>query len=113
MGGLFDSTGFPPRWKCGNWAPELGWMHIAADLAIFAAYVAIPVAVAVVMARRRRLPFAGVFWLFSAFILSCGAVHLLDAVAFYRPMYRLSGLVKVLTASALPWWAPWKCVRIT
>src|SRR5262245_56387244 len=43
---LFDTSGFPPRWDCGAaWAqePAVGWIHIFSDLAVFAAYTAIPV----------------------------------------------------------------------
>ena len=27
---LFDTTGFPARWNCGNWTPGHGWLHIKA-----------------------------------------------------------------------------------
>src|SRR5262245_36441653 len=42
---LFDTSGFPARWECGAaWAqePAVGWIHIFSDLAVFAAYTAIP-----------------------------------------------------------------------
>ncbi|MBM83179.1 MAG: hypothetical protein CMJ78_21675 [Planctomycetaceae bacterium] len=42
---LFDTEGFPKRWYCGSaWQsdPEVGWLHIISDVAIFGAYVSIP-----------------------------------------------------------------------
>jgi hypothetical protein len=95
---LFDTSDFPARWSCGRWAPELGWLHIVADLLIFGAYTAIPASLAVVVMRRRDLPLRPIFWLFVAFILSCGLTHLVEAVLFYEPVYRFSGLMKAITA---------------
>lgn len=95
---IFDTTGFPPRWKCGTWSPELGWTHILSDLAIFGAYMAIPISLAFFVMRRRNVPFPTIFWLFVAFILCCGFTHLIEAVIFYRPIYRFAGIVKALTA---------------
>jgi len=40
------------------------------------------------------------FALFGIFILACGTTHLLDILMFYSPQYRLSGLVKLITAAA-------------
>ena len=42
---LFETEGFPARWSCGvAWKdePGLGWLHIVSDVAIFGAYMAIP-----------------------------------------------------------------------
>ncbi len=36
--------------------------------------------------------------MFGLFIVSCGFTHFLEVVTFYDPMYRLSGLIKLLTA---------------
>jgi PAS domain S-box-containing protein len=48
--------------------------------------------------RRRDLPFPWVFWLFAAFIVGCGTTHLMEVVTSFTPVYRLSGLIKLLTA---------------
>jgi PAS domain S-box-containing protein len=50
--------------------------------------------------RRRDVPFHWVFWMFGVFILSCGVTHLLEVVNTYLPLYRLSGVVKGVTALA-------------
>lgn len=95
---LFDTSDFPPRWSCGDWSPALGWLHIASDLAIFGAYMAIPASLAWALRRRRDLPLRPVVWLFVGFILLCGLTHLVEAIIFYRPVYRFSGGMKAATA---------------
>lgn len=95
---LFDASGFMPRWQCGDWSPELGWLHIVSDSLIFVAYACIPLWLMVFVFKRRDIALKGVVWLFVAFILSCGLTHLLDASMFYYPAYRLLGIMKAITA---------------
>jgi signal transduction histidine kinase/DNA-binding response OmpR family regulator/HPt (histidine-containing phosphotransfer) domain-containing protein len=100
---LFDTSGFPPRWECGAaWAqePVVGWMHILSDVAIFAAYTAIPLMLVYFVFRKKTGVFLPIFWLFAVFILACGCVHLIEATLFSHPWYRLSALVKLITAVA-------------
>jgi PAS domain S-box-containing protein len=95
---LFDTAGFPPRWKCGDWTPGHGWLHVLSDLAIWSAYFAIPCILAYFVLRRKDIPFRPIFWLFGAFILACGTTHLMEAIIFWHPLYRLAGVIKLLTA---------------
>ncbi len=98
---LFDTDDFPARWHCGNWSDFLGWLYILSDLAIFAAYVAIPLAIIFfIFVRRQKIVFPKLYWFFAAFILSCGLTHLIDATIFWHPWYRVSALVKFITAVA-------------
>jgi branched-subunit amino acid ABC-type transport system permease component len=76
----------------------LGWLHIGSDVAIFGAYIAIPVVLAYFVVRKPDIPFPKIFWLFVAFIFSCGFGHLLEAIIFWHPVYRLAGVVKLVTA---------------
>src|SRR5579883_2525395 len=94
----FDTAGFVPRWDCGAWTPFLGWLHIASDLLIWLAYLAIPMVLIYFVRHRRDVPFTRMFWLFGAFIIACGTTHLIEAVIFYDPVYRLAGVVKLVTA---------------
>ena len=100
FGSLFDTSDFPARWFCGTWTAELGWLHIASDLVIFLSCMALPCALIFFIRRRKDVPFYPFFWLFGAFLLTCGTTHLTEAVIFWHPMYRLAGLFKVLTAVA-------------
>lgn len=96
---LFDTMGFPPRWRCGSaWTPLLGWTHIISDLLITLSYFSIPVVLGYFIIRRKDIPFNGIFLLFGGFIFLCGFGHLVEAIIFWEPVYRFSGLVKALTA---------------
>ena len=95
---LLDTSDFVARWNCGDWSDAHGWLHILSDVAIFGAYFAIPVVLAFFVLRRKDVPFLPIFWLFAAFILSCGIGHAIEATLFWQPWYRLSGLSKLLTA---------------
>ncbi|MEW4570471.1 ATP-binding protein [Tautonia sp. JC769] len=98
---LFETSGFPARWHCGTgWTPALGWLHIGADLAIWAAYLAIPCVLLFFVTRRKDIPFHKVFYLFGFFILTCGITHLIDATMFSWPAYRFLGVSKAVTATA-------------
>jgi two-component system sensor histidine kinase/response regulator len=100
---LFDTSGFPPRWECGTaWAqePMVGWMHIVSDVAVFAAYIAIPLMLLYFIFHKKTGTFLPIFWLFAVFILACGCVHLVEATIFWYPWYRLSALIKLITAVA-------------
>ncbi len=95
---FFSTAPYPARWECGAWSAGMGWLHIVSDCAIFAAYTAIPVSILIYVKRRGDVPFPLLFWLFCAFIFSCGTTHLLEAVIFWYPLYPVSGLVKAFTA---------------
>lgn len=112
IGQLFDTSDFPARWNCGNWSPVHGWFHILADLAIAGAYSMIPLALATYWwVKRTELAFPRLFWLFAAFIFSCGSTHLIEAVIFYEPVYRFSALMKVVTA-LVSWTAVFTLFRV-
>jgi signal transduction histidine kinase len=97
----FSTDGFPPRWDCGSgWTESLGWTHIITDLLIFASYLAIPILLAVFLMRRDDVPFPRIGWLFVVFILTCGIGHLIEAIIFWEPVYRLAAWSKLATATA-------------
>jgi len=95
---LIDTTDFPARWGCGNWTAIHGWTHIISDVLIWFAYMAIPIGIAYIVKWRTDTPFPRLAWLFIAFIISCGFVHLTDAIIFWTPIYRVSAVIKVITA---------------
>ncbi|BCM91884.1 phytochrome-like protein cph1 [Abditibacteriota bacterium] len=98
---LFSGVGFIPRAQCGAWTTGLIRLHNLSDFFIWTAYLAIPLVLAkFAYSRRRDLPFRQLFWLFGLFIFACGTTHLMDIVLFYNPLYRLSGLIKLITAVA-------------
>ena len=112
--GLFDTSHWPARWHCGSWSDFHGWLYIASDLLIWASYFAIPILLARMLTRRKDVPFPKIIWLFVAFILLCGTTHLLDAVIFWWPAYRLSALIRFATAmvSAITVYAVYKVMPL-
>jgi len=94
---MFSTVDWPPRWHCGSWTDFHGWLYILSDLSIWAAYFAIPFLLYRMVKKRKDIPFHTIFFLFIAFILLCGTTHLLDAIIFWWPAYRLSALVRMLT----------------
>jgi len=99
---LFSADGFPPRWHCGDWSSFHGWLYIVSDLGVWSAYTAIPAVLMYFVWKKATIPFKGIFLLFGAFILACGLTHLIDAVMFWWPAYRLLGMIEFLTA-AVSW----------
>ncbi|MEL6179544.1 MAG: hypothetical protein AAFS10_11355, partial [Myxococcota bacterium] len=93
---LLDPSGFPARWYCGQWSPELGWLTIGSDILIFIAYLSIPFVLTYVALKRKDFPYPTLFWWFTAFILACGATHLLEAIIFWEPLYRLQAVLKAI-----------------
>lgn len=94
---LFDTADWPPRWHCGNWTEFHGWLYIISDLLIWSAYFAIPLAILKYISRKVNAQFLRLYFLFAAFILACGSTHLLDAITFWFPAYRLNALVRFIT----------------
>lgn len=95
---IFDTSDWPPRWECGSWSDFHGWLYILSDFGIWAAYFAIPVLLLQVVSKIKGTPFYKIILLFVAFILLCGLTHLMDAIIFWWPAYRLSALIRFFTA---------------
>jgi PAS domain S-box-containing protein len=97
--GLFDTSLWPRRWACGEWSDFHGWLYIVSDFLIGLAYTGIPIVIATyVLKKHKNVQFRMVFWLFSAFILLCGLTHFMDATIFWWPAYRLSAVIRFITA---------------
>jgi len=108
---LFDYSDWPPRWHCGKWTEFHGWLYIISDVLTWSAYFAIPVIILRYISRKKHAQFIRIYYLFAAFILSCGATHLLDAIAFWIPAYRLNALVRLITA-IISWATVFSLVRL-
>lgn len=95
---IFNTEDFPARWHCGNWSDFHGWLYIISDLAIWTAYFAIPFFLIRLLIKRKDIPLNGVIILFLAFVFLCGLTHLIDAIIFWWPVYRLSAVLRFATA---------------
>jgi signal transduction histidine kinase/ActR/RegA family two-component response regulator len=97
---LLDTRMLSPHGICLLWRPELLWTHVVSDALIFAAYMTIPVALAVILRRRRDIPYGWMLWSFALFITACGFTHLMSIWTLWRPDYGAEALVKAVTAIA-------------
>jgi len=97
---FFDSGNFMPHGHCFLWQPDILWLHVLSDAAIAIAYFSIPFVLLHFVRTRKDMPFPKVFLLFGAFILLCGATHLMSIWVLWRPDYALEGVLKALTAIA-------------
>jgi two-component sensor histidine kinase len=60
--------------------------------------MAIPLILFYFIGLKRRLPFRPIFVLFGLFITACGWTHFMGYYTFYTPIYRMDGMVKLITA---------------
>jgi PAS domain S-box-containing protein len=94
---LFDSD-FMPHGHCYLMRPEIIWLHVISDAFITMAYFSIPITLMYFIRKRRDVPFHWIFVMFSVFIFACGTTHLLEIWSVWHGTYRLSGVVKAVTA---------------
>lgn len=91
---------FTPRRACMNYEADVVWLHAISDGLIAVAYFSIPVALVYFVRRRKDLQFSWMYVLFAVFILACGTTHAFGVVDLWQPIYRLDGVVKLITAIA-------------
>ncbi len=96
-----DNLLFPreyiPQGHCYLWQTNLLWLHVVSDLMIALAYYSIPLMLLYFVQQRQDLPFKGIFFLFSLFVITCSTTHLLEVLTIWYPAYWLLGFVKLLT----------------
>src|SRR5207244_2526342 len=95
---LLDTADFQPGRTYTGGAPGLVWLLNVADLLIWTACLAIPAVLVYFVRRRQHPPFPWVFWMFGLFIVSCGFTHFMEVFTYYLPVYRVSAVLKILTA---------------
>src|SRR5258707_736703 len=96
---LFTSD-FMPHGMCYLWRPDMLWLHATTDSLIALAYFSIPLSLAHFVRKRKDLPFNWIFVMFAIFILGCGSTHIMEVWTLWNGTYRLSGLIKAITAAA-------------
>jgi PAS domain S-box-containing protein len=100
LGRLFSSGGFTPHGFCYLWNPGLVWLHVVSDTLIAASYLSIPVTLIYFIRRRRDVPFHWMFVCFGAFIVACGATHVMEIWNIWHADYWVAGAIKGVTALA-------------
>ena len=87
-----------PHGYCLRWDSDVLWVHVISDALIALSYLSIPVLLVMVARRRKDIPFNWIFAAFSIFILACGATHAFSIVTIWKPLYRVEGVLKAITA---------------
>src|SRR4051812_24078494 len=100
MNVLVESGGFLPHGVCYLQQPKLILLHVISDGLVALSYFMIPVALLYVSRNIGwRLSFSWAIGLFAAFIILCGAGHVLDIIVIWKPLYWLQGWLGALTAA--------------
>jgi signal transduction histidine kinase len=94
-------SGFHGHGWCYLWDPALVAAHVTSDALIGISYMAISLTLVHLVRRTRQgLPFSWIFVAFGAFIIACGATHLVEIWTLWTPMFWLSADIKIITAIA-------------
>lgn len=96
---LFSSD-FMPHGHCYFWRPEIVWLHVISDGLIALSYVMIPIALTMLVRKRKDLAFNWMYAMFGVFILACGATHIMSIWNLWHATYRFEGVVKAIAAFA-------------
>ena len=95
---LFSSDNFLPHGHCFLWQPGTLWLNVGADGLIAFSYFMIPVALLYFFRQRRwQIPYGWIPLMFAAFILLCGATHVMEIWTIWNPLYREAGALKLVT----------------
>jgi signal transduction histidine kinase len=98
--GMFSSS-FLPHSFCYLNNKQLIALHVGSDSAIWLSYLAISCTLVYLVWRtRREVPFSWMFLAFGLFIVACGFTHLMEVIVLWKPLYWLSGDIKLVTAVA-------------
>lgn len=88
---------YMPHGMCLLWEPWLLMLWAGSDLMIFTAYMALPLAIIMVLRKRPDLTHRGLVTLFAGFILLCGITHAMGIVTLWYPIYPFTAAVKLAT----------------
>src|SRR5260370_21079548 len=95
---LLDSSMFSPHGICLLWEPELIWLHVFSDAVIATSYFSIPFALAILVSKRRDIPFGWARGAFSIFILACRLTHVFSIYTLWVPLYGIRRISHARTA---------------
>lgn len=91
-------TDFMPHGHCFLWEPYILWPLVVSDLFIALSYFSIPLALVIVILKRKEKKLYNISLLFALFIFSCGIGHLVDIWNIWNSNYVLSTSIRIFTA---------------
>lgn len=93
------ASDFMPHGRCWAWDPWVVWTNVASDFVIATAYTMISVNLIYLIRRRKDVSFSWMVALFGTFIFACGLTHAMEVYNTWHGLFRLAGVVKILTAA--------------
>ncbi|MBS1777406.1 MAG: PAS domain-containing protein [Bacteroidetes bacterium] len=109
---LFRYSDFKSLWQNGNWTAFHGWLYVISDLLVAGAYCIIPLLIFLYIRKQgNKVHFNGIYLLFALFILISGATYLIDAIMFWKPIFRFSAAMRLATA-LVSWITIYHIIRI-
>jgi PAS domain-containing protein len=96
---LLKFDDFRSLWLDGSWTDFHAWVYIVSNLFVWAAFFFLPVLILTYAIRQNRpIKFGRFYFLFTGAILICGSTFLIDSLMFWVPAYRVSTLIRFITA---------------
>jgi PAS domain S-box-containing protein len=95
---LLSTDDWTTMWQNGKWSAFHGWLNIGSDLVIGTTLFLIALFAVGYISHKRNLALRGLIGLLSVLILFCSLTFLYDAVLFWWPGYRVSSLLRFITA---------------
>jgi CheY-like chemotaxis protein len=92
-------SGLPVGRRHEEWSAGLSWLHHVSDALLGLSLAAIPIVFLLVNRRRTQIRPSLLLGLIGTLLLACGLTHLVEVVLAYQPLYLLSGLLKLATAT--------------
>jgi PAS domain S-box-containing protein len=92
------TTDLMPHGRCWGWEPWVVWTNVVPDALIALAYFVISLTLFEIIRKRRETMLNGLVLLFGAFILACGVTHAMEVINTWSSLFRLAGVLKILTA---------------
>lgn len=91
--------GWMPHGMCFSWDERVLVARVTADVVIAIAYFTIPAMLFGLSRGGLGRSFRPFLLMFAAFILACGATHVMDVWTIWVPSYRLDAIVRLVTAA--------------
>lgn len=96
---LFGSAGFVSLRADDLWNARAVYLHVVSDFLIALSCLTIPLTLFWFLRKRKNTPFGWMFGVFGLFIIACGATYVTEVWNPWHADYRLSGIIKAVTAA--------------
>ncbi len=96
---IFNLNTLLPKSEPYTWTIDALILNAGADIIIASCYLFIPLLLAIILIKRRDIPYRNAAWLFILFIFFCALTHITEIINVWCNCYLLSGIIKSITAT--------------